>query len=92
MRPPDRRTSPDDGGKVDSTQLTPEPRRMSRLRKHRPSFDLHGQMYRVTGVDLTEIDGVDLQTAQTVISEVGRDMKPVQEREAVRLLARFVPR
>jgi transposase len=60
--------------KVDPTQSTPEPRRMRWPRKHEPRFDLRGQLYRITGVDLTQIDGVDVQTAQTVISEVGVDM------------------
>lgn len=60
--------------KVDPLQPTPEPRRMRWPRKHEPRFDLRGQLFRITGVDLTQIDGVDMQTAQTVISEVGVDM------------------
>jgi len=60
--------------KVDVAQATPAPRRMRGLRKHEPRFDLRGQLIRITGVDLTQIDGVDVQTAQTVISEVGVDM------------------
>ena len=60
--------------KVDPLQPTPEPRRMRWPRKHEPRFDLRGQLFRITGVDLTQIDGVDVQTAQTVISEVGVDM------------------
>jgi hypothetical protein len=60
--------------KVDPTAAAPEPRRMRWPRKHQPRFDLRGQLYRITGVDLTQIDGVDVQTAQTVISEVGVDM------------------
>jgi len=60
--------------KVDTQTATPEPRRMRRPRKHQPRFDLRGQLFRITGVDLTQIDGVDVQTAQTIISEVGVDM------------------
>jgi transposase len=60
--------------KVEAPQLAPAPQRMRRPRKHEPRFDLRGQLYRITGVDLTQIDGVDVQTAQTVISEVGVDM------------------
>lgn len=33
-------------------------------------------LQRITGVDLTRIDGVDVIVAQTVISEVGLDMSP----------------
>jgi len=60
--------------KVDPMPPTPEVRRMRSPRKHESRFDLHGQLYRITGVDLTQIDGVDVQTAQTVVSEVGVDM------------------
>jgi len=65
--------------KVDvEAQPIPEPRRVKRPRrqKHQPCYDLRGELYRVTGVDLTQIDGIDVQTAQTVISEVGVDMSP----------------
>jgi transposase len=37
-------------------------------------FDAHAQLYRLTGVDLTRIDGIDVATALTVVSEVGTDM------------------
>ena len=39
-----------------------------------PRFDVQGQLYRMTGVDLTRIDGVDGFTALKVISEIGTDM------------------
>src|SRR5271165_2062536 len=45
-----------------------------KIRKHGPRFDLRQQLYRLTGVDLTAIDGFDVQVAQTVISEIGVDM------------------
>jgi transposase len=60
--------------KTEPTQSAPAPRQMRGPRKHEPRFDLRGQLFRITGVDLTQIDGVDVQTAQTVISEVGVDM------------------
>lgn len=37
-------------------------------------FDLRQELYRVTGVDLTRIDGIHVLTAQTVLAEVGHDM------------------
>jgi hypothetical protein len=40
-------------------------------RPRQPRFDLRGHLYRITGVDLTQIDSIDVQIAQTVISEVG---------------------
>jgi len=52
----------------------PEPRRGKDARRHPSGFDLRGQLYRVTGVDLTQIDGIEVQNAQTIVSEVGVDM------------------
>ncbi len=43
-------------------------------RKSAPRFDLRQQLYRVSGVDLTSIDGINVLTAQTLISEIGLDM------------------
>jgi len=38
--------------------------------KNNPHFHLADELQRITGVDLTRIDGVDVMVAQTVISEV----------------------
>ena len=37
-------------------------------------FDLRQELYRISGVDLTRIDGVSLQTAQKVLFEIGTDV------------------
>jgi len=42
--------------------------------KNAPRFELRGELQRITGVDLTRIDGIDVMVAQTLISEVGLDM------------------
>jgi transposase len=42
--------------------------------KNAPKFDLREQLFKVCGVDLTRIDGIDVTTAMTVISEIGPDM------------------
>lgn len=63
--------------KVDeAARPLPAARPKNRLpsRKHIPQFDLRRELYRVAGVDLTQIDGINVQTAQVVISEVGVDM------------------
>ena len=39
-----------------------------------PRFDIRTHLYRMTGVDLTQINGVDGFTALKVISEIGTDM------------------
>lgn len=51
----------------------PTPRTQKR-RKNQPHFDLAKSLYRMTGVDLTQIDGVDELTIQKVLSETGTDM------------------
>lgn len=42
--------------------------------RNTPKFDLRTQLYQLCGVDLTRINGIDVTTALTVISETGADM------------------
>jgi hypothetical protein len=42
--------------------------------RHEPALDLRGHLYRITGVDLTRIDGLDAHTGATVIREIGVDI------------------
>jgi transposase len=46
----------------------------SKLRKNEPGFDLRTELNRICGVNLATIDGVDVMTIQTFISELGTDM------------------
>jgi len=51
-------------------------RRGKRARGNAPqSFDLRSELYRLTGVDWTQVDGFDVQIVQTVVSEVGLDLQ-----------------
>ena len=50
------------------------PKKKKKQNKNNPHFHLADELQRITGVDLTRIDGVDVIVAQTVISEVGLDM------------------
>ena len=52
----------------------PAPNGKKRNQGNAPRFDVQSHLYRVTGVDLTRIDGVDGFTALKVISEIGTDM------------------
>ena len=52
----------------------PAPNGKKRNQKNAPRFDVQSHLYRMTGVDLTCIDGVDGFTALKVISEIGTDM------------------
>jgi hypothetical protein len=55
----------------------PEETRKGRLKKkkgNKPQFDLRKGLFRMTGTDLTQIDGLDVMTAMTILSEAGWDM------------------
>ena len=52
----------------------PAPNGKKRNQKSAPHFDVRTHLYRMTGVDLTRIDGIDGFTALKVVSEVGTDM------------------
>ena len=54
----------------------PEEKRRGRLSKrkgNKPQFDLRRELFRMTGTDLTRIDGIDVMTVMTIISEAGSD-------------------
>ena len=55
----------------------PQETRKERLKKkkgNKPQFDLRAELFRLTGTDLTQIDGIDVMTATTILSEAGSDM------------------
>jgi transposase len=53
--------------------LSPRPKGKKKSR-NAPAFDLRSELYRLTGIDWTRIDGIDVLTAQTVIAEAGVDL------------------
>jgi len=44
--------------------------------KSSPHFDVRGDIYRMTGVDLTQIDGLNETSVLKIISETGIDVSP----------------
>jgi transposase len=61
----------------DRSQGPPPPKtgKKSRRSQHNaPSFDARSHLYRMTGVDLTGIDGIEAHTALKLIGEIGLDM------------------
>ena len=58
--------------------ILPEEKRKERRRKKKkgnaPGFDLRAELFRMTGTDLSQIDGIDVTTAMTILSEAGWDM------------------
>ena len=63
---------------VKEGQETGKPKKKQRKKPTRnaPKFDLTAELKRICGVDLTSIDGIDVMTVQTVVSEVGTDLSP----------------
>ena len=48
--------------------------RRRKAKGNQSNFDLHSELKRIGGVDLTKIDGIDVIAAQTILSEVGLDL------------------
>jgi transposase len=55
------------------SQEEPE-KKKTKPAKNAPRFELCRELQRITGVDLTRIDGIDVMVAKTLVSEVGLDM------------------
>lgn len=49
-------------------------RNRKKTSRNQPNFDLAAELKRVAGVDLTRIDGIQVMTIQTFITEAGLDM------------------
>lgn len=58
----------------DRPQPSNPKRSKAKPRKNQAHFDLAADLHRITGVDLTAIEGIDALTAFTVITEQGTDM------------------
>ena len=58
---------------VDLQRLGPRPKG-KRARGNAPQFDLRAELYRTTGIDFAQVDGIDVQTAGTVVFESGIDL------------------
>jgi transposase len=56
------------------TNPLPKPRKGTRPHGNAPAFDLRSELYRITGTDLTQIDGINVVTAQAILADTGTDM------------------
>jgi len=74
------RSQPESGQTVGSAQSQPAEKspkkKSSKPRKNQPQFDLDAELQRLCGVDLRTIEGVDVMTILTFVSELGTDMTP----------------
>lgn len=61
--------------KADTVTNPLPPGKVRRNRFHNePAFDLRGHLYRIFGIDLTAIPGINVLTAHTLLAEVGPDL------------------
>ncbi len=63
-----------DGAPAATAKKTKKPRKPKKARRNQPTVDLTTELKRICGVDLTSIDGIDVITAQTIVSEIGTDI------------------
>ncbi len=49
-------------------------RRRTKPAKNAPRFELRSELQRITGMDPTRVDRIDVMVAQTMVSEIGLDM------------------
>ena len=58
-----------------TAQPFPESQRKPRRPKgNEPCFNLRQHLYQLSGVDLTQIEGINVLSAQAILSEIGTDM------------------
>ena len=57
-----------------TTPLPPPRVAPRKARGHEPAFDMRGPLYQLTGIDLTQIDGLAPYSALGLVSEIGTDM------------------
>ena len=58
---------------IEAHPLSPTPK-SKRRGNNSPDYDLRSCLYRLTGVDLTQVNGLNTVLAQEIISEIGLDM------------------
>jgi transposase len=58
---------------INSNPLPPRSKSNKRARGNAPKFDLRTHLYRITGVDFTQIDGLDVPSVHTILTETGID-------------------
>jgi transposase len=58
---------------LNAQSIGPRPKG-KKVGKNTPKFDLRTELYRITGIDWSQVNGMDVLTAQTVIAEAGVDL------------------
>ena len=55
---------------IESQPVPPAKAKGRKRRRNEPRIDLHTHLYRITGIDFTQIDGLDVSSVQTILSEI----------------------
>jgi transposase len=55
--------------------------RLLRKKGNKPAFALRAELFRITGTDITQVDGMDVVTAATILSEAGWDMSKWEDED-----------
>ena len=63
---------------LETDPLPQSTKRNKKPKGNAPRFDLRTHLYRISGVDFTQIDGLDAPSVYTVLSEVGLDPSAFQ--------------
>lgn len=71
-------------------RLRSGPKRRRKAGSHTPQFDLGRELYRISGVDLARIDGIDCRRGADRDQRSRRRYDALADRGALRLLARAV--
>jgi transposase len=66
---------------AESKPLQPKTRKTRKQGANAPPMDLTAELVRICGVDLTSIDGINIISAMTIISEVGPDLHQFQDED-----------
>src|ERR1039458_5018905 len=78
--------------RIAAEEASTKHRRSGKNAKNQPQFDLRTELHRVFGVDLTAIDGIDVMTAQVILSELGPDLSAFPSEETFSSWLELVPR
>ena len=62
--------------------LAPPKVRRKKLFSNEPNFDLRSHLYRIFGVDLTAVPGINVLTAHAILSEIGPDISKFRSASA----------
>lgn len=83
--------APEKGSKKKKSKKKAEGKGKTR-EKNQPTFDLGAELYRISGVDLTRIDGINVLTAQIIISEMGPDLSAFADEDHFASWLELAPR